>query len=195
MLRPCYVILSLSTARRQEWQCTYNVTLKCVRVSTVAVERAKSITYSEFVSVALVIQHAKRMRHVVIRGLSGFYHIRPHYLINDTMSGKILMNTKCVFWFPLQTLYEIFSFQEELSEIWSKMYIGLRVKNPLNFLSRFSRNIQMSDVVKIRAAVAELPHADGWMDGQTDMTKLKVVLRSFANAPNKIINESSNYIQ
>jgi hypothetical protein len=29
------------------------------------------ITYSEFVSVALVIQHATRMRHIVIRGLSG----------------------------------------------------------------------------------------------------------------------------
>jgi len=97
MFRPCYVILSLSTTRRQEWQCTYNVTLKYVRVSTVAVERAKSITYSEFVSVALVTQHAKRMRHVVIRGLSGFYNIFLHYLINGTMSGKMLLNIKCVF--------------------------------------------------------------------------------------------------
>jgi hypothetical protein len=43
--------------------------------------------------------------------------------------------------------------------------------------------------------VAPRGHADGWMDGQTDMTKLIVVFRSFANAPNKIINESSNYIQ
>jgi len=43
--------------------------------------------------------------------------------------------------------------------------------------------------------VAPRGHADEWMDGQTDITKLKVVFRSSANAPNKIINESSNYIQ
>jgi len=51
------------------------------------------------------------------------------------------------------------------------MYIGVRVKYPLNFLGRFSQNIQMSDVKKIRAAVAELLHADmrtdEWTDRQT----------------------------
>jgi hypothetical protein len=33
--------------------------------------KAVSITYSEYVSGALVIQHAVRMRHIVIRDLSG----------------------------------------------------------------------------------------------------------------------------
>jgi len=51
------------------------------------------------------------------------------------------------------------------------MLIGLRVKYPLNFLGRFSQNIQMPDVMKIRAAVAELPHVDTrtneWTDRQT----------------------------
>jgi len=75
----------------------YNLTLKSVRVSTVAVEMAISITYSEFVSVALVIQLIKRMRHVVICDLSGFYHIFLHYLINGTMSGKMFLNIKRVF--------------------------------------------------------------------------------------------------
>jgi hypothetical protein len=41
--------------------------------------------------------------------------------------------------------------------------------------------------MKIRPVGAELLHADrrqdGWTDGQTDMTKLVVVFRNFANAP------------
>ena len=43
--------------------------------------KAISITYSEFLSVALGIQHAMRKRHIVICGLSGstmlFQHIIP----------------------------------------------------------------------------------------------------------------------
>jgi len=40
--------------------------------------KAISVTYSEWVVVALGIQHAMRMRHIVIRGLLGitiFFHI------------------------------------------------------------------------------------------------------------------------
>jgi len=28
--------------------------------------------------------------------------------------------------------------------------------------------------------------SDGWTDGRTDMTKLRVAFRNFANAPNKV---------
>jgi len=44
------------------------------------------MTHSECVSVALVIQHAMRMRYVVVCGLSGstiFFF--PHYLRNGTI--------------------------------------------------------------------------------------------------------------
>jgi hypothetical protein len=34
------------------------------------------------------------------------YNIFPHYLINVTIFAKQLLNTKCVFWFPLQLLSE-----------------------------------------------------------------------------------------
>jgi len=49
----------------------------------------------------------------------------------------------------------------------------------MNFLYRFSKNLQISNFMKIRPVGAELFHADG----RTDMTKLIVAFRNFANAP------------
>jgi hypothetical protein len=37
--------------------------------------------------------------------------------------------------------------------------------------------------MKTRPVGAQLFHAEGWTDGQTDMTKLIVAFRNFANAP------------
>jgi len=46
--------------------------------------------------------------------------------------------------------------------------------------------------MKIRPVAAELLHADGQTDGgQTDMTKLIVVFRDFANAPKNACNKES----
>ena len=44
----------------------FNVTFKCVRVTIVVVVKAMSITCSECVSVALVMQHAKSIRCVIL---------------------------------------------------------------------------------------------------------------------------------
>jgi hypothetical protein len=49
----------------------------------------------------------------------------------------------------------------------------------LEFLDGFSKNTLMSNFMKIRPVGAGLFHEDG----QTDMTKLMVVVRYFANAP------------
>ena len=68
---PFYVIL-------KDRQCTYNVIFRRSRATIVVVEKAVSITYAECVSVALGIQHAMRVSHIVIRGQSGsavFFHI------------------------------------------------------------------------------------------------------------------------
>jgi hypothetical protein len=70
--------------------------------------KAITITYSECVFLAIVIQHPKRMRHIFICDLSRLYNIFPHYLINGTIFEKQLLNLKCVFWFPLQLFSETF---------------------------------------------------------------------------------------
>jgi len=42
-------------------QCTYNVTLRRVRVTTVAVKKAIIISHAGYVFIALIIQHAMCM--------------------------------------------------------------------------------------------------------------------------------------
>jgi hypothetical protein len=45
--------------------------------------------------VALGIQHAMRMRHIVMRPFH-LYSIFPRFLINSKIFGKDLLNIKCV---------------------------------------------------------------------------------------------------
>jgi hypothetical protein len=66
-----------------------------------------------------------------------FYKISPHYLINGTIFEKTLLNTKCVFWFPLQCLSETFLILRIIERDTIKNYIGLHAKYPL-FLSDFN---------------------------------------------------------
>jgi len=53
-------------------------------------EKAVRITYSDYVPVALVIQHAKRTRILYCHlWLVRLYHTFQHYLINGTILEKI----------------------------------------------------------------------------------------------------------
>jgi len=64
------------------------------------------------------------------------------------------------------------------------MYIGLHVKYRLllsDLHSIFSKNTQISNLMKIPLMGAELCHTDG----QTHMTNLTVTFRKFPNAPKK----------
>jgi hypothetical protein len=56
--------------RIEDRQCTYNVTIRRVRATIVAVKMQMSITYCEYVFVALDVGHSMRVRHIFICGLS-----------------------------------------------------------------------------------------------------------------------------
>jgi len=61
------------------------------------------ITYCECVFVALVIHHAMRTRRIFVCGLLRYIIFFPYFLISSTIfEKKMLLNTKCVFCFPLQ---------------------------------------------------------------------------------------------
>ena len=63
----------------------------------------------------------------------------------------------------------------------------------LNFLYRFSKNIQISKFIKSRPVGADLFHAG---DGQTDVTTITVAFLNFAKAPKNVIsgkNTVKNY--
>ena len=68
-----------------------------------------SLTYSRCVSVALVIQHAMRMRRIILSSLDcpalGFSTLSHNGTI---FKKKKLLKLKCVFWFSLQFLSQIF---------------------------------------------------------------------------------------
>jgi hypothetical protein len=79
--------------------------------------REKSNTFYEYVFVALGIQHAVRLRHIIICGLSGSTVL--FYIISQKarFSKKVFENKMLVL-FSLQLFFcNISSFSEELSEI------------------------------------------------------------------------------
>jgi hypothetical protein len=47
-------------------------------------------------------------------------------------------------------------------------FILFRLQRNLNFVDRFSKNTQISKLMKIRPVGSELFHADGQTDGMTD---------------------------
>jgi hypothetical protein len=77
-------------------QCAYNVTLKSVCVTIVAVEKQLSIMHSECVFVALSIQHTMFMPHVVICCLPGS-NVFSHIILQTAGFSKAVIEHKtCV---------------------------------------------------------------------------------------------------
>jgi hypothetical protein len=96
-----------------------------------------SITYSECVSVALVIQHEMRMRRIIlsyVACLALLYFSTLSHKRHDFRKKGI--KHKMCFNFLYNFCLKHFSFYEEFSEI-SQMYEGIHVKYPI-FLSDFN---------------------------------------------------------
>ena len=93
-----------------------------------------SITYCGCVFVLLSFLYAMRMRHIVDLWPLRLYSVSPHYLINGTIFVKKVIQHRVSVLFLYNFCLKYFSFWEELSGIWQKMYIGLHVKYRL-FLS------------------------------------------------------------
>jgi hypothetical protein len=119
---------------------------------------------------------------------------------------KIVIEHNMCFDFPCNFCVKNFLFEEGLSKIWLKMYIGLHVKYSL-FFSYFNETwIFSTDILNITKYQISWKsvdwetnfHAERRIDEQTDrrtcITKLIVAFRNFANAPKKAhLNITSHF--
>jgi len=124
--------------------------------------------------------------------LPPLYKIFPHYLINGRVLEKKLLNIKCLFRVSLYVLSETFFIlrrngRDMIKNVyWSSckvLFILVQFSRNLNMLDRFSTNTQIQNFIKIRPVGAELFH----VDRRTDMTKLLIAFRNFANSPINVV--------
>jgi len=116
------------------------------------------------VFVALRIQHAMDMRHVACPALQYFPKLSQDR--QDFGGGKVLEHKKICLWFPLQVLpvpFLILRITER--DMIKNKYTS--ILSDFNFLDKFAKNTQKSNLIKFRPVGAELFHADGRTDRQT----------------------------
>jgi len=69
----------------QDRQRTYKRNPEALSCNHICRGKVISVTYSECVFVALIIQHARPVRHIILLAVAVFF---LHYLINGTIFGK-----------------------------------------------------------------------------------------------------------
>jgi hypothetical protein len=143
------------------------------------------------VSVDLVIQNAMRVCRIILSSvacLSG-----PGFLknISQTTRYSIMIIEMCVLIFStilsekfliLRRIKREFIKNVYWSFIWSNLYSCQILLKNWTSLTKFRKNFRIPNFMEIRPVGAELFHAEGQSDRQTDGTKLIVTFRSFANA-------------
>jgi len=109
--------------------------MRSVRATIVVVEKQwvlhnLCVCVCVCVFLALGMQHAMRMRHIVICGLtrSTIFSILSHK--RHDFRKKKLLNTKCVFWFSLQLLSESFLILRKIEWDMIKNVYGSSCKVP-----------------------------------------------------------------
>jgi len=127
-----------------------------------------SITYSDCGCAAVGIEHAKRMRHIVVCGLSSstiFLHIS--YKWHD-FREKVIDGRKCVLIFStnLPEIYPIVIIikRDSITSFYRSSckvpVIFVRFEWKLNFLDRISKHAEISNFMNIRPVWTELYQAD-----------------------------------
>jgi hypothetical protein len=159
-------------------------------------EKTISFTSSECVYTALVIQHAKRTRHIILSFMASLappYFSTLSHKRHDSRGKKQLFSKKYMFWFLLQFFSEIFlilRIRRDNINVNRSL-----IKYPLSFsdfngtwiFSAGFRKIckyQMSWNPSSRSRVVPI--------GRTDMTKLEIIFRDFACAPKMKTNSGQH---
>ena len=150
------------------------------------------ITYSDCLSVVLVIRHAMRMRCVIFSSVAClcvpfFPPTLSHKRHDFRGRGGDLLNTKGVFWFSIQLLPETFLIlwkiqRDTVINVHRSSHkvpvILVRFEWNFSFPDRFfkkSSNIKFHE----NPSSGSWDVSCGWTDGQTDMTKLIVAFSQF----------------
>ena len=123
------------------------------------------------------------------------YYIFPRFLINGTILEKKYYNIKCVFWFSLHCLFEIFLIprRSERDMIIRVCCYSCKVSVIIVCFNKtwiFSTNFRK--ILKYQISWKSVwwepscsTRTEGRADRRAAMTKLIVVFRSFAKAPNR----------
>jgi hypothetical protein len=153
-------------------------------------EKAVSITYSECVSVALVIQHAMRMRRIILSSVSGLalpYFSTLSHKRHDFWKEKKIEHKMCALIFSTTFVWNI----SHSKQNWARYHKCTQFMYSTRYSCQILIKLEFSrQIFEKYPNIKFHKNPSSWSRvvpcGRTDkhMTKLKVTFRNFANPPN-----------